>query len=81
MAKEEAAPLSPSKKPLSPTKQQRDPAPSTGPSPVIVLLRFALGTLCFLGGVGCLVAALPIILSANPDLEVAQIVRASLART
>lgn len=77
MAKEEAAPLSPAKKPLSPTKQRRDAEPR---SPAVVFLRFACGALCFLGGVGCLVAAVPILLSASPDLEVAQIVRAQIMR-
>lgn len=76
MAKEEAAPLSPVKHRLSPTKQRKDTAPSPSePRPLITLLRFVCGALCFLGGIGCLAAALPIIFSAGPDLEIAQIVR------
>ena len=80
MAKEEAAPLSPVRRRLSPTKQRKDAPSSSEPRPLIVLLRFVCGSLCFMGGIGCLAAALPVILSAGHDLEIAQIVRPPLRR-
>lgn len=73
MVKEEAAPLSPVRRRLSPTKQRKDAPSSSEPRPLIVLLRFVCGSLCFMGGIGCLAAALPVILSAGHDLEIAQI--------
>ena len=66
------------RRPLTPNPPHHERAPKMDDHPAAArpkttIFRLCLGTLLFLGGIGLLIWSLPLILSAQPNLEVATI--------